>query len=240
MLNKAKELLGFRIHARDGEIGDVYDVLFDQEGWIARYLVVETALFLGRRVLISIGAVKGEPDSIAKEFHVDLTRDQVKNSPVVDTELPITRKVEKAVNDYYRWPLYWNTSMAAGYVVPVSPPVAVAEPEQATHLRSLREMTHYAIHASDGKLGHVEDLIVDPQGRVLYLIIDTKNWLPGKKVLIAVSWIKTISYADEEVTTDLSRSEIRRSPPYDQRVLLSREYEEDLYKYYDRPGYWNS
>ena len=62
------------------------------------------------------------------------------------------------------------------------------------HLRSIEAVTGYHIHASDGEIGHVEDfLIEDADWSIRYLVVDTKNWWPGKKVLISPRSVTTRS-----------------------------------------------
>ena len=59
------------------------------------------------------------------------------------------------------------------------------------HLRSSRAVTGYHIQATDGDLGHVEDFIVDDHSwTIRYMVLDTTNWWPGKKVLVAPDWIE--------------------------------------------------
>ena len=54
------------------------------------------------------------------------------------------------------------------------------------HLRSVEAVTGYHIHASDGEIGYVEDfLLQDTDWSIHNLVVDTTNWWPGKKVLIA-------------------------------------------------------
>ena len=93
----------------------------------------------------------------------------------------------------------------------------------------------YYIEATDGDLGHVEDFIVDDETwEIRYMVIDTKNWWPGKKVLVSPEWI------DESVGVigglcDLYARAIKSGPEFDPEHL-NRDYEERLYKHYDRPG----
>src|SRR5262249_17940584 len=48
------KLKGYSIGAKDGDIGAVDDVLFDDKLWTVRYLVADTAKWLpGRKVMIS-------------------------------------------------------------------------------------------------------------------------------------------------------------------------------------------
>ena len=94
MLRTVKNLYGLTIHALDGEIGKVVDVLFDDERWTVRYLVVETSAWLfARKVLISpisFDHVKWEEYTL----QCNLTREQIKNSPAVDTDRPVSRQWE--------------------------------------------------------------------------------------------------------------------------------------------------
>src|SRR5205809_6020840 len=108
MLRSASEWDGYSIQATDGEIGHVAEFLFDDEKWTIRYLVVDTGGWLpGRRVLISPIAL-GETDWPGHRLHVKLTRQQVEESPVIDTDKPVSRQHEVSYYQYYRWPYYWG------------------------------------------------------------------------------------------------------------------------------------
>jgi uncharacterized protein YrrD len=81
------------------------------------------------------------------------------------------------------------------------------------HLHSTREVTGYHIHATDGEIGHVEDFIVDDQSwAVRFLVVDTRNWLPGKKVLLSPRWITRVEWADSSVHFDFTRESVKNSP----------------------------
>jgi hypothetical protein len=76
--------MGFHLHASDGEIGHVDDFLVDP-AWAVRYLVVDTSNWIGgKHVLISPAAIQ-KIDVEAQEIRVKLTRDQIQQSPSVDT-----------------------------------------------------------------------------------------------------------------------------------------------------------
>lgn len=107
------------------------------------------------------------------------------------------------------------------------------------HLRSTQEVASYHIAATDGDIGHVEDFILeDDSWTVRYLAIDTRNWLPGKKVLVSPQWISSIDWAKGKVHVNLSRDGVKESPEYDHSKLVSRDYEAQLYQHYNQPGYW--
>ena len=68
------------------------------------------------------------------------------------------------------------------------------------HLRGTHAVSGYTIHAKDGDLGHVEDFIVDDETWVIrYLIVNTGNWWPGKKILVSPEWIKRVSWSESKV-----------------------------------------
>jgi len=114
-----------------------------------------------------------------------------------------------------------------------------AEKAWDPHLRSTRDVSGHHIQAADGEIGHVEDFIIeDGTWAIRYLIIDTQNWWPGKKVLVSPHWIERISWSESKVFVNLSRETIKQAPEYSEDALLTRDYEAGLYRHYDRPGYW--
>jgi hypothetical protein len=94
--------------------------------------------------------------------------------------------------------------------------------------------------ASNGNIGHVEDFLIDDQNwAIRYVVVDTVNWWPGKKVVIAPQWIKDVSWTDSRVYVNLSRERIKNAPEYDPTAIVDREYEEKLYDYHQSPKYWD-
>src|SRR5918999_517555 len=251
MLRRVESLRRFSIGAKDGEIGKVVEFFFDDAKWTIRYLVADTGGWLsGRKVLISpifFGAV----DWDSHRFNVNLTREQVENSPSIDTDRPVSRQHESSYHDYYNYPYYWA---GAGLWEPIALPSGDAQPAAAgpvaaalrqqsdsedIHLRSTKDIAGSYIETNDGDLGHVQDFIIDDQNWVIrYLLIDTSNWWPGKKVLISPEWVNDMVETDSRVYVDLSQEQIKTSPEYDETTVLDRDYESRLYKHYDRSKYW--
>jgi sporulation protein YlmC with PRC-barrel domain len=92
------------------------------------------------------------------------------------------------------------------------------------HLRSTLEVIGYHIQASDGEIGHVEDIIINDQDwTICYLVIDTHNWLPGKKVLVAPTWVKSVNWAQRKVYINLRRETIKECPEFDPSIALANE-----------------
>ena len=118
---------------------------------------------------------------------------EIKNSPSIDVDRPVSRQHEREYYGYYGYPYYW------GYMAPwgasaypallaagkrTERPVERADDKTSgdIHLRSANEVRGYHIQGSDGAIGHIEDFIVDDESwEVRYLVVDTKNWWFGKK-----------------------------------------------------------
>jgi hypothetical protein len=250
MLRSLKDLERYTVCATDGDIGSVVNFLLDDERWIVRYLVVQTGgpLFLdGRLVLISPISFL-QADWATQRFHLALTMDKVKNSPSIDAEKPVSRQHERDYYRYFGYPYYWGYSGLWGmgaYPGLLAQGGWTDEPDEHTaesgdvHLRSAREVRGYHIQGSDEAIGHVEDFIVDDESwEIRYLVIDTSNWWGGKKVLVAPQWTSRISWSESMVYLDLSRQEIKKSPEWNPKAAVNREYEARLYDYYGRPVYW--
>ncbi len=111
MLNEAKTLTGYTLHGIDGEIGKVKEFYFDDRHWTIRYLVADTGNWLtGRQVLISphaLGSVNREEQQIT----VNLTKDQIEDSPSLNSDKPVSRQFEDDYHAYYGWPIYWGDAM---------------------------------------------------------------------------------------------------------------------------------
>jgi len=114
-----------------------------------------------------------------------------------------------------------------------------AERNDEPNLRSERQVLGYRIQARDGEIGRVDDFVLDDEEwNFRYLVVNTRNWLPGRKVLVAPLWAEKIRWTEHSVFLDLTRQEVRDSPEYDPGAPVNRRYEERLYDFYGRPKYW--
>jgi hypothetical protein len=245
MLRSARSLRDYHIRATDGNIGRIKDFLFDGQEWVVRYAVVDTSEWLAGRKVLLIPGMLGLPSTDGNIVPVDLTREQVQNSPPFSSDKPVARQNEVDLFEYYGWSPYWGAGHG-GFTRPVA---RVAEPEHRAmagvspagdpNLRSMREVDGYSIEAVDGGIGHVEDFILDDETwSVRYLVVDTRKWLSGKRVLVSPEWVDTIRWRDRIVRVGLSKEEVRDSPPYDPNQPVNRQDEVHLYDYYGRPKYW--
>jgi len=247
MLIKAKALNRYKLHCLDGEIGSVKEFVFDELHWTVRYLVAETGNWLlDRQVLISPHSLT-HIDKESKFIKTDLTKQQIEDSPSLYKDLPISRQFEGTYFQYYGFPTYWN----GPYVWGNSPGItrnsavyrtAVLQGDKMldSGLRSTFDVDGRRIHATDGEIGHVDDFIIDDETwTIRYLVINTQNWWPGKKVLISPEWIDHIAWDEFKVYVNVLREKIKASPEYTDETELNRDYEHGLHEHYERRGYWD-
>jgi hypothetical protein len=264
MLRSMNDLENYAIRATDGDVGHVKDFYFDDRAWVIRYLVVDTGSWLSsRKVLISPMAI-GHPDWPGKILPVSITKEQVKNSPDIDTDKPVSRQHEMAYLGYFGFPFYWGGAGLWGEGAYSSMMLAGgshdasvvrrreleaehtrdvlehgADHDGDPHLRSCKEVLTYRVDAIDGDIGHVRGLLVEEDTwAIRYLIVETGNWWEGHEVLIVPQWIQSVSWNDNAVLVNLTRQALKDAPPYDSAAMLDRELEANFYKHYGHQGYW--
>lgn len=221
MLKNINDIYGTTLAATDGNIGQVKDFYFDDVSWIIRYLIVDTGSWLpGRQVLLAPHAFDGfGPDGDTLAVH--LTKEQIENSPSIESHRPVTRQHEKDYYHYYSWPAYWDSTGLWGIGgLPVLAPALVMDEEESrqqgsiddVHLRSTRSTAGYEIEATDGILGSVTGFLVDHKSwAIADLIVETGHWYAGKQILISPSSVKSISYVESTVSVKLTREDIHRT-----------------------------
>jgi hypothetical protein len=231
-----KEVRGFAIGATgDVLLGKVDDAYFDDERWTVRYLVADVGGWLaGRKVLISPHAIV-RIDSNKEAVETHLTRSEVENSPPIETDRPISRRMEDEYNRYFRYPPYWAGSYTAplwGFgalpLAGIEPVLRKAQEERETapspgagddvHLRSAREVTGYRVAATDRDIGHIENFLFDDDSwAIRHLVIDTRDWWPGRHVLVSPEQVDRVSWRERSVRLRISREEVEHSPEYEPR-----------------------
>jgi len=255
MLRLFKALQKHETRGRDGALGHVRDIFFQDEHWEIRYFVVDVGGWMHRKeVLLSPVAVIKEPSGNPEEISFILSKDEIRCSPPVDTQKPVSRQHEADLYRYYGWTPYWSGfapldlgAMGAAIglegllaAVPIagkeplsdSSPVA-DEAKGDPHLRSLRHTAHSIIEAVDGSVGHVTDALVDDTAWTLpYLVVNTSNWLPGRTVVVPTSRVSRISWAESTVNVSLTRAEIEASPHFDKGSLLDSARLTEVEHYY--------
>jgi hypothetical protein len=106
-------------------------------------------------------------------------------------------------------------------------------------LRSVKNLQKYRIVATDGAIGRVNQFFFDDERwTVRYLVADTGNWLPGRRVLISPFSIRHVDWIAGEVSLSITRGMVKSSPDIDTQKPVSRQQEADYLRYYRYPYYW--
>jgi hypothetical protein len=199
---------------------------FDDQTWNVRYLVVDTGKWLpGRKVLVA-------NEAIVKPWHrqaaiaVKLTTEQIRSSPDIDAAMPLSRAAEEALHRHYQWTPYWDATIVPIPPMPAPPPALAVEDNRLEagktaeslvdlRLRSANELGRYHVSARDGEVGHVEDLLLDDDvSRILFLVVEVKGWLFGKKVLAGPSLISRVDWGTSTVHVNPNRQALKNAQEY--------------------------
>jgi len=235
MLLSAKDLMNARVMGTDGELGKLLDLFVDYEGWLVRYLVVDSGPWLnGRRVLLSLHTMQDISED-TQTIHVSLSQDMVRNSPDFSGGPSISRGQEVILHNYYRWPFYWeDTPTLTGSGVADVPLIELAaevqgelakQQEGNANLRSAQDFFGLDIQERDGEIGELEDFLFGFEShRLDYWIVATGGWLSERKVLVSPSFVETIDWDKSEVAMDLSQETIRNSPEYNPAEINSPDF----------------
>jgi uncharacterized protein YrrD len=251
MLHSVKKLKGMKILAADGDAGKIKDIYFDDEAWTIRHFEADTGGWLtGRKILLSPISVTGI-DWKGKAIRVALTRRQIQDAPGLEAHKPISRQHEEALYGYYGYPYYWTGPYLWGYSLfpglfdsrPLEDPERqdlreeMEEEGNDAHLRNCNEVFGYDIHTTDDTVGHIDDFLFDEENwSIRLLVVDTRNWWPGKHVLISPQRVRQVSWEEKEAFVDASRQEIENSEEYDENHPPSMEGRAELYRAPDHPS----
>jgi hypothetical protein len=220
-LRNTNDLYGNKLVGLDSSIGHLRDFYFDDNIWVVRYAVADTASWLpGRLVLLSPHAF-GKLDQDEHTLHINLRRAQIEDSPPIESHKPVSRQYEVEYYRYYGWPAYWAGDAMwgmGGFPVLVPPLKDEIETQRLyyhrddEHLRSAREVTGYPIEAIDGKIGHVAGLLLDDRSwAIREVVVEAGHWYSGKEIRIPISKIERISYKGTKVVVNLSKADIQKT-----------------------------
>lgn len=229
MLQSLKALYGRKLGASDGDIGHVQDFYFDDQTWAVRYVIADTGTWLpGRQVLIAPHAF-GSLHQDGKHLLVNLTRQRIEDSPLIETHKPVSRQFEEEYFQYYGWPSYWQGGGIWGsgslpiWLPPATPPPSEQSqaggaefPPEDAHLRSTRAVTGYHLEASNGIAGLVCDLLMDAQSWVVrQLVVKTGHWLSGTEARIPTSDVDRISFDESTVFVRSTKEAVEENATQD-------------------------
>jgi len=106
-------------------------------------------------------------------------------------------------------------------------------------LRSLKALDGYRVAATDGELGSVVNFLFDDERWTLrYLVVKTGHFFDERKVLISPISFSGVDWSTDLFHLALTMDKIKKSPPVDTDMPVSRQHERDYYRYYGYPYYW--
>jgi sporulation protein YlmC with PRC-barrel domain len=167
----------------------------------------------GRKVLILPQSLN-RSEFPGESIPVQLTRQQIKDSPDVNTDRPVSRQHEAQLGVYYGFPPLPPPPMGFGMmpgadVVYTATPVAVDLPPGAhedPHLRSAKELKGYSLRTSGEVVGKVEDLTID------WKVMRVTSVLTVGDRVLPVDAVRRISWEDQAVEISWSPEDVRRAP----------------------------
>jgi hypothetical protein len=162
--------------------------------------------------------------------------------------------MESELYDYYGWDPLWGGDYLGGAAGAMATPLA-SEPyfgigsarqaadvdpvplEQDSQLQSFNEVDGYRIHAADGDIGHVENFLIDSANwTIRYVMVATSNWWMGQHVLVSPHAVREIDWSDRHVDLNVTRDQVKASPPWDPEKLMDQDYMKRLHGHYGWPG----
>lgn len=241
MIVTSKQLTHYSIHATDDSIGGIRDILFDDETYVVRYLVADTNTWLplSRKVVISPISVT-RLDMKEDTVHINMTVDTLKNSPSIEEHKPVSREYEENLFKYFGYGYYWIGPGAWGEFAHPNELVEIQKQEESdlnrpqkseNHLRASSEVSGYEVATQTDNVGHISNFVIDTDSwKIVLLVVDTNNWLPGGKHLALLpSDIEKIDWAAHHVAVSLTHEKLEERPEVDAERLGEVGYLEEIF-----------
>jgi hypothetical protein len=106
-------------------------------------------------------------------------------------------------------------------------------------LNYLHELKQFRLEATDGTIGRVKDFLFDEKHwTVRYLVADTGNWLPGRKVLVSPVSLGAPDWDNNRFEVKLTQEQVESQPGLDEDAPVSRQHERAWFQTYGYPYYW--
>jgi sporulation protein YlmC with PRC-barrel domain len=108
-------------------------------------------------------------------------------------------------------------------------------------LRSLNNLEHYKVSATDGNIGNVVNFLLDDERwTIRYLVVKPGGFFNQHQMLISPIFFREVDWSAARIHLALTMDKIKNSPSVDVHKPVSRQHERDYYGYYGYPYYWGS
>lgn len=211
MLHEVRRILGMEIIARDGSLGRLQDLLFDESDCRIHFLVVVTDGLRGKQRVQLPRTTLGRLTWDREVFRLPLKRAEINLQSGAASARSVSEQKGAPLSDYYGVPRDLKPPRGPGREEPPLPDVAEQQPEPSG-LRAATELIGYACVATDGDVGRVADLVLDDgRWRLEYLDVDTDHWLPGRHARLLTSTIAEIDWLQQVVRLEVTRRYVEES-----------------------------
>jgi uncharacterized protein YrrD len=106
-------------------------------------------------------------------------------------------------------------------------------------MQNTKELYGKKLASLDGEIGHVKDFYFDDAAwAIRYVVVDTGSWLTGRLVLLSPHAFGKLDQNDGTLQVNLRKKQIQDSPSIASHEPLSRQFEEQFYRSYGWPVYW--
>ena len=191
--------IGAEVSCADGACGKLSRVVVDPVARVVTHLIVEPRRGHESARLVPLDLV----DSAAGEIRVNCTSaefdslDSAEETRFIEggTDVPNYRPT-----DVVSWPYYGYRGARGGLVTSDAIPVGEVEIRRGEH-----------VHATDGPMGQVEGLVVDPDShRVTHVLLQEGHLWGRKDVAIPIS---TVTRVADRIEVSLSKQQVQDLPP---------------------------
>lgn len=215
MLHRIKFLEGYTLWTNEGRYGKVHEFYFDKNNWSIRYLVADLGSWLQNKFVLIDSAYFGIPEKALKLFAVKLTKEQIDHSPDVHILGPALR-ADYDLTSYFTWPNYFDYPQQVLYTSSTEQETRQKErPKNPVEdLISSKETETFRIHASDGFIGHIDDLLAEEgTWEVKELIVNTRNlFVGGKKVIVQVKDVEHVDMEERCLYVNMNMDSLKHCP----------------------------
>jgi hypothetical protein len=230
MYNRISDLQNYTVEAIDSPVGNVGDFYFLRGQWIISYLLLNVP-FESRDsgVLISTGDIN-EILHNKNVFLINLSSEQVRDSPEIDVSQPISRKHEIELLEYYGWPADWlkeehdMTPIGELSEEPEREESDDADQNSEPDLLSCDEITGlFQIQANDSEVGKLTDFIVDEEDWIIRYLAAQFQPSPTGYILLPTGLIDRVDWIEAQIYLNASLANIELSPNYDPSKPLDQK-----------------
>ncbi len=212
MSNIARYTIGADVTCSDGGCGNLSRVVIDPVARTLTHLVVEPKHRPGLGRLVPIDLVDATAEQIrlrcsAAEFDALDDADERHFLPEASEDMGY------GTGQAFAWP-YYGLGGAMGGIgmggIDMATPMVIVDDRVPAGEVEVRRGEH--VHATDGNIGRVQGLVIDPKDHHVTHVLLEQGHLWGKRdITIPISAVKDV--AADGVRLNLSRDEVRDLPP---------------------------